>query len=498
MTTRGITFYFRGLRTEVRDAPPTMTVLQFLREYQHDGKLAATGTKEGCAEGDCGACTVVLAELRNGRLQVHSVNACIQFLPTLDRKALFTVEDLRILAESAGSPCHPVQQAMVDHHGSQCGFCTPGFVMSLFSLYENETQAPTRDTVMNYVSGNLCRCTGYRPIVDAAQAAIADYPQVALNRAQLVADLQLLADLPELDYEYGGGLFYAPTSLPQLAARKQAHPQARLLSGGTDVGLWVTKQSRVLPALIYIGQVTELQKIQENDTELVIGAGVSLRQAWQVIVRHYPQLATLARRFASMPIQNAGTLVGNIANGSPIGDSMPILMAIDASLDLQCGDTVRQLPLVEFYLGYQRNALVDGEFIKAVRIPWPLPGLRYGSDKIAKRYEQDISAVCAAFSLILDEHNRITHIRIAYGGMAAIPKRAHKAEAVLLGATWTSAVIEAAQHALTEDFQPLSDARASSGYRLQVAQNALWRFYLSQQQEHEPLSVFALSEEECR
>lgn len=476
MSERPITFFFRGQLQSVQHVAPTTTVLQFLREYTQAGKTRQTGTKEGCAEGDCGACTVVLGELVDGQLQLRSVNACIQFLPTLDGKALFTVEDLQSLLPEG---LHPVQQAMVDLHGSQCGFCTPGFVMSLWSMYENESLTPSKEKISDYLSGNLCRCTGYRPILDAAQKVF-DYPKVMLERQKIIAALQQIHQLPSLNYRYREQQFFAPKTVQEFANLRLQYPQARIVAGSTDVGLWVTKLGRDLGDMLYIGQVEELKRMAVEAEVLEIGANVSLNDALAKITVLYPTFSELQRRFASMPIKNAGTLAGNIANGSPIGDSMPALITLNTHLRLRHGEQTREIALEDFYLDYQKTALQAGEFVEAILIPIYADQSRFkfASYKIAKRFEQDISAVCAAFSVELDHQNQVQSVKIAFGGMAAIPKRAKQTEAVLLGKVMSAELIQHAQVALAQDYQPLNDGRASAAYRLQVAQNCLERFYL--------------------
>lgn len=479
MSERPITFFFRGGQQQIENVVPTMTVLQFLREYTQTGKTRQTGTKEGCAEGDCGACTVVIGELVNDNLQLRNVNACIQFLPTLDGKALFTVEDLHHLLPVQDGILHPVQQAMVDMHGSQCGFCTPGFIMSLWSMYENEPHSPSKDKISDYISGNLCRCTGYRPILDAAQKAY-DYPRVLLQRQKVINVLKEIKALPALHLNNYGQQFFAPKTLQDFAALRLQLPQARIVAGSTDVGLWVTKQGRDLGDMLYIGQVEELKKIVVTDHALTIGANVSLNDAFIKISDFYPDLQELQRRFASMPIKNAGTLGGNIANGSPIGDSMPALITLGTRLILRVGEQTREIALEDFYLDYQKTALQLGEFVEAIIIPLREEQTRFkfASYKIAKRFEQDISAVCAAISCELDTHYVAHKVRIAFGGMAATPKRAKYAEAILEGQQLTAELMVQAQEALSQDYQPLDDGRASSAYRLHVAKNCLQRFYV--------------------
>ncbi|MGE0799282.1 MAG: xanthine dehydrogenase small subunit [Lautropia sp.] len=466
-----IRFHFRGTVHEVAGAPPTRTILQHLRE-----DLRCTGTKEGCAEGDCGACTVVVGQLRGDGVELGPVNACIQFLPTLDGKALFTVEDLKLPEDRL----HPVQQAMVDCHASQCGFCTPGFVMSLWNLYLQrgpEDGVPARAEIDRALSGNLCRCTGYRPIIEAAQR-MCDLPRVELDRDALAAALRTLARGTRFSYAAHGQAFDAPRTLAELLALRAARPGARLIAGSTDVGLWVTKQMRELGDVIYLGEVAELQTLVQQDGALVIGAGVTLESAYEAACRHWPQLEAFWQRFASLPIRHAGTLGGNVANGSPIGDSMPWLIALGAQLELAGTAGRRLLPLEDFYLGYQQKDLKPDEVVASVRVPLPTPDLRFRAYKLSKRFDQDISAVCAAFAIRLDGSGTIQQVRVAFGGMAERPKRAANSEAALLGRPWSEAVLAQGMDALTRDFAPLTDMRASSTYRMRAAQNLLRRFWL--------------------
>jgi xanthine dehydrogenase small subunit len=482
-----IRFFYRGAVHEVSGVAPTQTVLQHLREDLH-----CTGTKEGCAEGDCGACTVVIGSLENGRLEMKAVNSCIQFTPTLDGKALFTVEDL----QQAGGALHPVQQALVECHGSQCGFCTPGFAMSLWGMYLKRDGLPSghgcpdRREIDDTLSGNLCRCTGYRPIIDAARR-MTELPRVGFDRDALAATLRGLQREAGAVYSFDGQTFHAPRSVEELVAARAAHPQAVLLAGSTDVGLWVTKQMRELADIIYLGHVGELKAVREAGGMLEIGAGVSLSDAYAAICARYPELTELWQRFASLPIRNAGTLGGNVANGSPIGDSMPWLIALGSRLVLRGPAGERELALEDFYLGYQQKDLQPGEFVQALRIPLPRAGVAFRTYKLAKRFDQDISAVCAAFALELDA-GVVQQARIAFGGMAATPKRAAQAEAALTGRAWDEAALQEAMAALAQDYAPLTDMRASNAYRMQGAQNLLRRFWLETRREN-PLPADAVN-----
>ncbi|MFM2088054.1 MAG: hypothetical protein RLZZ237_2923 [Pseudomonadota bacterium] len=483
-----IRFYYRGTVQEVRNAAPTQTVLQHLREDLH-----CTGTKEGCAEGDCGACMVVVGSLVNGQVEMKAVNACIQLTPTLDGKALFSVEDLQQL----DGALHPVQQAMVECHGSQCGFCTPGFVMSLWGMYLNKNGAtPTRCEIDDSLSGNLCRCTGYRPIIAAAKR-MGEFPLVNFDRAALATQLQALQRDQLHTYIADGQHFYAPRTLDELVQLRADKPQACLLAGSTDVGLWVTKQMRDLGEIIYIGNVAALKTIAIAGDQLQIGAGASLNDAYAALCQHYPeQLSELWQRFASLPIRNAGTLGGNVANGSPIGDSMPWLIVLGTQIVLRGANGQRIMPLEDFYLGYQKKDLLPGEFVEALYVPLPRAGVHFRTYKLAKRFDQDISAVCAAFAFRLDGE-QILDARIAFGGMAVTPQRATLTEAFLRGQVWSEENLVIAMRLLADDYAPLSDMRASNTYRMVTAQNLLRRFWLETRPDA-PLSSTAVNAYACR
>jgi xanthine dehydrogenase small subunit len=451
----------------LRALDPNLTVLNYLREIER-----LRGTKEGCAEGDCGACTVVLGELDGERIRYRAVNACILFAPQLDGKQLITVEHL-----SPDGSLHPVQQAMVECHGSQCGFCTPGFVMSLFALYHEE-RAPARQRILDALAGNLCRCTGYRPIVDAGRRMheLGQDDQFSAREAETVARLKALGG-ERLAFAYGGKRYFAPTRIDDLAALCEQFPSACLLAGGTDVGLWVTKQHRDLDTLIHVGAVEELQRLEVTARHLEIGAAVTYSDAMDAIGARWPDFGGLIRRLGSVQIRNSGTIGGNVANGSPIGDSMPPLIALGAELVLRKGGARRTMPLEDFYLDYRRTALEPGEFVELIRVPLPQAEQQFRCYKISKRFDQDISAVLGAFRVRL-EAGKVADVRIAYGGTAAIPKRAIGCEQALLGRRWTEATIARGRAALARELAPISDMRASAAYRLLVAQNLLTKFHV--------------------
>jgi xanthine dehydrogenase small subunit len=463
---------------ELREVDPTMTVLDWLRNVER-----RVGTKEGCAEGDCGACTVALGRRRDGRIEYQAVNACILFVGQLDGRQLLTVEDLK----GPNDEPHPVQQALVDCHASQCGFCTPGFAMSLFALYENDPKADHSDTALSTqrvddaLAGNLCRCTGYTPIVAAAhrmlQLSRGMPDRFASERPDTLARLGTLQDDATVAVGENRRRFYAPGTADDLASLLLEHPKACIIAGATDVGLWVTKDLRDLDPIIHVGRVRELQSIVDTDEALEIGAAVTYADATPRLAALYPDLGEMFRRLGGEQVRNAGTIGGNIANGSPIGDSPPALIAAGARLVLRRGQERRELALEDFFIDYGKQDRGPSEFVEKVIVPKPAPGLRFRAYKISKRFDQDISSVLGAFALQL-EGGKVESVRIAYGGMAATPKRARHAEDALRGKPWNEATVQAAMGALDRDFSPITDWRASAAYRARVARNLLLRLYI--------------------
>ncbi len=472
MGARGeIRFLLNGAPVALGNVRPDETLLDYLRLRQR-----LTGTKEGCAEGDCGACTVLVGRLRNGALSYESVNACIRFLGSLDACHVVTVEHLK----RADGSLHPVQQAMVDYHGSQCGFCTPGFVMSLYALWMREAQ-PSDRAIEKALQGNLCRCTGYEPIVRAARA-VSDYGNaasdpLATERAAVIATLQGMKDGARVEIGSGRERLLIPADVDDFAAILEAEPEATIVAGATDVGLWVTKFMRDIAPVVFIGGLDGLQEIREQDGVISIGAGVSYTGAFELLAKRIPALGALIDRIGGEQVRNMGTIGGNIANGSPIGDTPPPLIALGATLTLRRGSARRTIPLEDFFIDYGKQDRTPGEFVEAVHVPVPDAASRFAVWKISKRRDEDITAVLGAFDLRIAD-GRVEAARIAYGGMAATPKRAKSVEAALTGKAWTQETVEAALSAYDGDFQPISDMRASADYRMMAAKNLLRRYFL--------------------
>ncbi|WP_193182500.1 xanthine dehydrogenase small subunit [Nisaea sediminum] len=447
------------------------TLLDHLRLEQR-----LRGTKEGCAEGDCGACTVLVGRRTSDGLKYETVNACIRLLASVDLCHVVTVEYLR--APEGG--LHAVQQAMVEHHGSQCGFCTPGIVMSLYALWM-EGGCGSVEAVETALQGNLCRCTGYAPIVRAALDAagrgkVADDPLMA-QREAVTAKLAEMDDGARVVVSRGGSTAILPADADDLARVLLEVGNATMVAGSTDVGLWITKHMKDISPAVFIGHIADLKRISVGEDALFLGAGVTYSESTAMIAEHFPHLAEFWDRIGGWQVRNMGTIGGNIANGSPIGDTPPALIALGAQLMLRRGSKRRTIPLEAFFIDYGKQDRVPDEFVESVRIPLPAPGTLNAAYKVSKRRDEDISAVCGAFSVALDG-GTVTSARLAFGGMAATPKRAEKTEAALLGQPWNETSVRAAMAAMAEDFTPLSDWRASADYRSKVAANLLLRFFL--------------------
>ncbi|MFI5012731.1 MAG: xanthine dehydrogenase small subunit [Hyphomicrobiales bacterium] len=462
-------FLFGEELRELSGFDPTLTILDWLRLDERK-----MGTKEGCAEGDCGACTVVVGRLLGAEVVYRAINACIAPLASLDGRRLIAIEHLK-----QGATLHPVQQAMIDKHGSQCGFCTPGIVMSLYALWLNEDEA-SEERIEDALAGNLCRCTGYQPIIAAARAMFRGGAEAKAARrageAAIAGRLAALQDDRMLEIGRDGRRFLAPAGLDGFAETCGRHRDATIVAGATDAGLWITKEMRVLDTVLYAGRVAALEGVKETRGAVTVGAMTSLFDAAKALERLHPHLGELLRRFGGEQIRNAGTVGGNIANGSPIGDLPPAFIALGATLLLRRGTKRRELPLEEFFLAYRKQDRRPGEFVEAVRVPRPGAGTLFHASKISKRFDEDISAVCGAFHLSRDKTGRIREARLAYGGMAGTPKRASHAEAALTGEVWSEDAAERAASALERDFRPLDDWRASARYRMLCAQNLLRRF----------------------
>jgi xanthine dehydrogenase small subunit len=478
-----IRFVLNGEDVVLAQVRADETLLDYLRL-----RRSLRGTKEGCAEGDCGACTVLVGRLVGGELVYESVNACIRFLGSLDATHVVTVEHLG----GSDGRLHPVQQAMVDFHGSQCGFCTPGFVMSLYGLWMRDA-TPSDAAIEKALQGNLCRCTGYEAIVRAARA-ISDYGNaagdpLAVERAAIAARLAAMRDGVRVEVGTGAHRFIVPADVDDFAAAYVAEPKATVVAGSTDVGLWVTKQMRDIAPAIFIGGLDGLARIDETDEAIAIGAGVTYSQAFATLARRIPALGSLIDRIGGQQVRNMGTIGGNIANGSPIGDTPPPLIALGSRLTLRRGEERRTIALEDFFIAYGKQDRRPGEFVESVEIPVPEKDARFAVYKITKRRDEDITATLGAFHLGLAPDGTVAHIRIAYGGMAATPKRAAAVEAALLGRPWTEKTVAAAMEAYATDFSPLTDMRATAEYRALAARNLLMRFYLETTATAQPVRV---------
>jgi len=468
-----IRFILNGEDVTLRDVKPTETLLDFLRL-----KRRLTGTKEGCAEGDCGACTVLVGRLIDGKLHYESVNACIRFIGSLNATHVVTVEHL---AAKDGT-LHPVQQAMVDCHGSQCGFCPPGFVMSMYGLWLANSN-PDRGEIEKALQGNLCRCTGYEPIVKAAEQVARTRPSALFDplertRSDIVARLWAMQGSGTISITSGEDRLLVPGSLEALARILADEPKATIVAGSTDVGLWVTKQMRALNPVVFINHLQELQTITSGEGGITIGAGVTYTRAFETIASKVPTLGRLITRIGGEQVRNMGTIGGNIANGSPIGDSPPPLIALGATVKLRSTEGTRMLRLEDYFIDYGKQDRRPGEFVESLFVPYPAEDTHFAVYKITKRRDEDITAVLGAFYLTLDEQGDVNDVRIAFGGMAGTPKRARAVENELIGRPWSEETIEAVRDAFDADFQPLSDWRATAAYRQLTAKNLLTRFYL--------------------
>ena len=452
-----------GRQVQLDLNPPDRTLLDWLREDR-----GLTGTKEGCNEGDCGACTVMVSDRFNGKLRRRAVNSCIMFLPQLIGKEVHTVEGL---TESDGT-LHPVQKEMIKHHGSQCGFCTPGFVMSMAVAHANGNRE--HDDVL---SGNLCRCTGYAPIIRAAEAAV----------KQPIPDWLTTTTISKLRWnELASNELLVPKDVDHLARWYADNPKAILVAGATDVGLWVTKHLRELRPLCFVGDVEGLADIKLSTEWFEVGAAVSLGRLKDALTKLHPSFAELLRRFGSVQVRNSATIGGNIANGSPIGDAAPALIALDAELTLRHRNSRRTIPLENFFVDYGKQDRREGEFVESLRFPVQPDRLR--CYKISKRFDQDISAVCGCINISL-ENDCVKSARMAFGGMAATPKRATLAEKALEGKPWVQEFVSEAMNAMNGDFLPITDARASKEYRLKTARNILQKYFVQDTNPEEVDSV---------
>jgi len=458
-----ISFVRKDQIVEIKNLNPNETLLNYIRE-----KLKKTGTKEGCAEGGCGACTVVLGELKNNEINYKAINSCITLLPTLQGKQLILVEDLI----SKDGSLHPVQQAMVNHHGSQCGFCTPGFVMALFSMFKQYSKF-NNDIIKNSIAGNLCRCTGYQPIIKAAKSLKNKIDHFSKNTKNIIKLLKKINNKSIAIYKREKR-YFAPRNVQELKKILKKNTNANFLSGGTDLSLNITKERKDINSIIYMNSIRELNYINNNNKYIEVGASTPLIDFEHYIKKYYPDFTKILKRYGSPQIRNVGTIAGNIATASPIGDCLPLLLSLNAQVILQDLKKTKILFLDGFFINYRKTKLKKGQFIHSIRIPLFTKNI-FKAYKVSKRFDDDISSVCAAFNLEIVK-NKIEVVRIAYGGMAAIPKRAKFCEKILLNSFVNDETIYKAKKALEKDFKPISDMRASGSYRMEVAKNLLEKF----------------------
>ena len=467
MTSNIIKFIHSGRIIEIRNPDPNETLLNYVRT-----KLRKTGTKEGCAEGGCGACTIVLGELKNNNINYKAINSCITFLPTLAGKQLILVEDL----VSEKNLLHPVQEAMVKYHGSQCGFCTPGFIMSLFSMFKNYSKLKD-EVIKDSIAGNLCRCTGYKPIIKAAKSLNNKnkIDSFYKNKKKTISLLKKIGNESITIYKKDKR-YFAPRYVSELKKILKKNINSQLLSGGTDLSLLVTKERKDINSTIYMNSIKELNYIKKSKGYIEVGATTPLSDFEIYIKKYYPDFNKILKRYGSIQIRNVATVAGNIATASPIGDNLPLLLALDSKIVLQGIKKSKIIPINNFFIGYRKTKLKAGQFIHSIRIPVVDKNI-FKAYKISKRFDDDISSVCAAFNITI-ENKKIKNIKIAYGGMAAIPKRAINCERLLLNSLINLEIIDKAKNALEKDFSPISDMRASGEYRKIIAKNLLEKCFL--------------------
>ena len=466
MVSNTIQFIYNNQICSIENPDPNKTVLDYVRN-----DLKKNGTKEGCAEGGCGACTVVLGELKNSKLVYKSINSCISFLPSINGKHLILVEDLM----SKKNELHPIQEAMVKFHGSQCGFCTPGFIMSLFAMYKNFKKFDD-EIIEETLSGNLCRCTGYRPIIDAAKSLNnkRDNDHFKKDQTKIISLLKKINN-NEVEIFHKNKKYFSPKSLNNLKKIIKKNPHSYFLSGGTDLSLEVTKLRGEIKSIISLNSVKELKFVKKNKNYIEVGAGVSLYDFQNIIKSYYLDFYNILKRYGSVQIRNVGTVSGNIVTASPIGDTLPLLLSLDAVIKIQTKDTLKIIPLDQFFISYRKTKLKKGDFVYSVKIPINKKNY-FKAYKISKRFDDDISTVCASFNLLIKK-NKIVKAKIAYGGMSEIPQRATSIEKILDNSTFSKELFLKAQNLIKDDFSPIDDMRASRNYRIEIAKNLLMKFF---------------------